>query len=144
MKATVTSCAVPMCTNRQKKGSGLKFYRLPIKNEKLLKTWLSQIGCDTIRVHRDTRICSAHFEGDKKNGKEDVPSIFPSKEARMTCERRERRLLERTPTDSEKSSKDLSVANIGIFKSLISNINLSLLAEAASYPGAGGAEIRSS
>ena len=37
-------------------------------------------------------------------------------------------------TDSEKSSKDRSVVNVrGIFKSFISNINLSLLAEAAVF-----------
>ena len=72
----VTSCAVPLCTNRQRKGSNVKFYRLPLKNKKLLKAWLTRIRCESIPVNNSTRICSDHFEGKRKKGKNDVPSVF--------------------------------------------------------------------
>ena len=73
----VNSCAVPLCTNRCKPGSDIRFYRLPLKKPKLLKIWLQRIRCESIPVNEYTRVCSAHFSGNPKRlGPNDIPSIF--------------------------------------------------------------------
>ena len=64
----VNSCAVPLCTNRCKPGSDIRFY---------FKIWLQRIRCESIPVDEYTRVCSAHFSGNPKRlGRNDIPSIF--------------------------------------------------------------------
>ena len=73
------SCVVFSCSNRAgKKGcENLSFYRLPLKNKKLLRAWLGRMRTESVRVNSNSRVCSAHFEGGKKSDASDVPSIFP-------------------------------------------------------------------
>ena len=73
------SCVVFSCSNRAgKKGcENLSFYRLPVKNKKLLRAWLGRMRTESVRVNSNSRVCSAHFEGGKKSDASDVPSIFP-------------------------------------------------------------------
>ena len=73
------SCVVFGCHNwHGKKGcEGLSFYRLPLKNEELLRTWLRMMRTESVKVNTNSRVCSSHFEGGKKCGPNDVPTIFP-------------------------------------------------------------------
>ena len=68
-------CIVPGCTNNSSM-SGLSFHRLPLHNENLLKKWLVNIKRVNTPVNEYSRVCSEHFEGGKKKGKDDIPTIF--------------------------------------------------------------------
>ena len=72
------SCVVFGCHHKAgKKGSeGISFYRLPLKNKELLKKWLAALKTDSVPVNSNSRVCSAHFEGGKRTGMDDVPSVF--------------------------------------------------------------------
>ena len=68
-------CIVPMCKNH----SGMKeisFHRLPLNNKQLLKRWICKIRRENIPLNKYSRVCSVHFEGGKKKGPNDVPTIF--------------------------------------------------------------------
>ena len=54
---------------------GLRFHRLPLHDENLLKKWLVNIRRKNIHINEHSRVCSAHFEGGEKKDK-DVPTIF--------------------------------------------------------------------
>lgn len=41
-----------------------------------MKAWLARIRCESLPINVHTRICSDHFEGNKKQNRYDVPSIF--------------------------------------------------------------------
>ena len=71
-------CIVPLCNNRSgtPEADGLSFYRLPLKDPVLLKSWLIRIRRENTPVNQHSRVCSAHFEGGRKVGKKDVPSVF--------------------------------------------------------------------
>ncbi len=73
------SCVVYGCHNYAGKTdcAGLSFYRLPLKNKKLLRAWLLRMRTDSVRVNTNSRVCSAHFEGGRKSGLQDIPSLFP-------------------------------------------------------------------
>ena len=78
-------CIVPFCTNRSGRRNGPKysFYRLPLNNPPLLKQWLVKIRWENTPLSKNSRVCSAHFKGGRKCGKDDVPVIFSwSKSAR--------------------------------------------------------------
>ena len=68
-------CIVPLCTNNSVT-CDLHFYRLPVNKPELLKKWLVAIKRENMPVHGESRVCSAHFEGNEKSGANDVPSIF--------------------------------------------------------------------
>ena len=53
----------------------LSFHRLPLQDQNLLEKWLVNIRAN-INVNSYSRVCSAHFEGGKKQGKNDVPTVF--------------------------------------------------------------------
>ena len=54
----------------------LSFYRLPLHDQNLLEKWVVNIRRANINVNNHSRVCSAHFEGGKKQGAKDVPTIF--------------------------------------------------------------------
>ena len=54
----------------------LPFYCLPLHDQNLLQRWIVNIGRQNIRINEHSRVCSAHFEGGKKKGKDAVPTIF--------------------------------------------------------------------
>ena len=68
-------CIVPMCTNNSNM-SELSFYRLPLHDQNLLQRWIVNIRRENIRINEYSRVCSDHFEGGKKKGKDAVPTIF--------------------------------------------------------------------
>ena len=68
-------CIVPECTNNSSM-PGLSFHRLPLHNENLLTKWLVNIKRVNTPVNEYSRVCSEHFEGGKKKGKDDIPTIF--------------------------------------------------------------------
>ena len=67
-------CIVPQCSNNSKM-SGLRFHRLPLHDENLLKKWLVNIRRENIHINEHSRVCSAHFVGGEKKDK-DVQTIF--------------------------------------------------------------------
>ena len=69
-------CIVPQCSNNSSTMPKLSFYRLPLHDQNLLEKWLVNIRRANINVNSHSRVCSAHFEGEKKQGKDDVPTIF--------------------------------------------------------------------
>ena len=68
-------CIVPQCTNNSSI-PGLSFHRVPLHNENLLTKWLVNIKRVNTPVNEYSRVCSEHFEGGKKKGKGDIPTIF--------------------------------------------------------------------
>ena len=54
---------------------GLRFHRLPLHDENLLKKLLVNIRRENIHINEHSRVCSAHFEGGENKDK-DVPTIF--------------------------------------------------------------------
>ena len=75
----VHSCIIDGCKNRSNKEDckGVKFFRLPLRNEELLETWLLLICRRRHEVTANTRICSDHFINGVKRSDSDVPQIFP-------------------------------------------------------------------
>ena len=69
-------CIVPMCTNNSKrKVPGLSFYCLPLNDERLLKKWLANMRRTNTPI-TSSRVCSDHFAGKNRLGKNDVPTVF--------------------------------------------------------------------
>ena len=96
------SCAVFGCHSRSGKPGceGVAFYRLPMRDNKLLRIWLKRLRTESLRVNKNTRICSLHFEGGRKSGPNDIPSIFPWTNSRS------RRPLRKRSTSAEKDDDD--------------------------------------
>lgn len=69
-------CIVPQCSNTSANSPELSFYRLPLHDENLLKKWLVNIRRENPPVNEHSRVCSTHFENGKKDGKNNVPTIF--------------------------------------------------------------------
>ena len=69
-------CIVLQCNNNSVKCPELSFYRLPLHDENLLKKWLVNIRRQNTSVNEHSRVCSAHFENGKKEGKDAVPTLF--------------------------------------------------------------------
>ena len=69
-------CIVPQCNNNSAKCPELSFYRLPLCDKNLLKKWLVNIRRQNTPVTEYSRVCSAHFENGKKEGKNAMPTIF--------------------------------------------------------------------
>ena len=65
---------VPLYTNNSKLPE-LSFYRLPLHGKKLLLRWLVNVRRVNTNVNKHSRVCSAHFEGGRKQGKDAVPII---------------------------------------------------------------------
>ena len=66
---------VPLCTNNSTMPE-LSFYRLPLHDQNLLQRWIVNIRREKIHINKYSQICSAHFKGGKKQGKDAVPTIF--------------------------------------------------------------------
>ena len=69
-------CIVPLYTNSSNDNPELSFYRLPLLDKKLLQRWLVNIRRVNANVNEHSRVCIAHFEGGKKQGKDAAPTIF--------------------------------------------------------------------
>lgn len=68
-------CIVPLCKNIS--GTpGISFHQLPLKDPELLKKWLIKIRRENTPITEHSRVCSAHFDGGKKKGKDDIPVVF--------------------------------------------------------------------
>ena len=74
---------MPLCKNIS--GTpGISFYRLPLKDPELLKKWLIKIGRENTPITEHSRVCSAHFNGGKRKGKDDIPVVFNLDKASLT------------------------------------------------------------
>ena len=71
-------CIVPLCTSRsgRKNGPKYSFYRLSLNNPPLLKQGLVKIRQENVPLNKNLQVCSTHFTGGKKHGKDDVSVIF--------------------------------------------------------------------
>ena len=57
----VNYCSVPGCSSRSDRESSLSFHTLPLKNKILIKKWIHQIGCKSLPLNNNTRVCSKQF-----------------------------------------------------------------------------------
>ena len=57
----VNFCIVPGCSNRSDKETSLSYFHLPLKNQKLMKTWIHKIGRKNLPLNNISRVCSVHF-----------------------------------------------------------------------------------
>ena len=61
--AKMPQCIAYGCNNRSEDLSkGISFFRLPLKNPALLKTWIAKLRLENPPIKETSRICSAHFE----------------------------------------------------------------------------------
>lgn len=72
-------CVVPGCSNRSNKVhcQGIAFYSFPKDNPELLREWLIKTHLCQKEIKENSRICGVHFVNGRRNGKHDVPQIFP-------------------------------------------------------------------
>ena len=54
-------CAVPGCSNRSNREVEVSYFKLPLNNKPLLKTWIHKIRWKNLPLNANTRICSDHF-----------------------------------------------------------------------------------
>ena len=58
-------CIAYGCNNRSEDASkGISFFRLPLKNPELLKTWIVKLRLENPPIRESSRICSVHFSED--------------------------------------------------------------------------------
>ncbi|XP_062512513.1 THAP domain-containing protein 5-like [Corticium candelabrum] len=58
-------CIAYGCNNKDKdRQRGVRFYRLPLKNEPLLKEWLSKLRLKDPPLSQNSRVCTEHFHSD--------------------------------------------------------------------------------
>ncbi|XP_067681957.1 uncharacterized protein [Haliotis asinina] len=73
----VVSCVVVGCTNRFKKGSGLKFHRIPTADERRRK-WLQAINRKNWTPDHDgDRVCGVHFASGSASSDPSDPDYVP-------------------------------------------------------------------
>ncbi|XP_065642964.1 uncharacterized protein LOC136074560 [Hydra vulgaris] len=70
------TCCVPNCFNNSKRNKNLSFYVIP-KEKVLRKLWLAKISRKDFSPSSSHRVCSAHFQGNKKTYMNNVPTIIP-------------------------------------------------------------------
>ncbi|XP_012564728.2 uncharacterized protein LOC105849002 [Hydra vulgaris] len=70
------TCCVPNCFNNSKRNKNLSFYVIP-KEKVLRKLWLAKISRKDFTPSSSHRVCSAHFQGNKKTYMNNVPTIIP-------------------------------------------------------------------
>ena len=93
-------CIVPKCKNRS--GTrGISFYRLPLKHPSVLKLWIIRIRRKNPPINKSSRVCSAHFEGGKRKGRKDVPSVFAWTKNKVKRPPPKRRRIESDPSEVE-------------------------------------------
>ena len=104
------ACCVYGCSSRAGRDRGVHFYRLPLTNKPLLKQWLHRMRTKTVRLNKNTRVCSKHFVGGVKRGLMDVPTVFAWSMTTESGKRPspKRRSLSRSETDT---SVDLDSAH---------------------------------
>nr|XP_047124127.1 uncharacterized protein LOC105845508 [Hydra vulgaris] len=69
------TCCVPNCFNNSKRNKNLSFYVIP-KEKVLRKLWFAKISRKDF-TPSSYRVCSAHFQGNKKTYMNNVPTIIP-------------------------------------------------------------------
>ena len=82
------SCCAVSCTNRFKKGSGIKFYRFPENEDRRLR-WIAAVGRKDWLPNEYTWLCSDHFvSGCKSNdplSPDYIPSVFAHIASPVKC-----------------------------------------------------------
>ena len=68
-------CSVPGCSNRSDKVHNISFCRFPAPNSNLCNIWM--INTRIKHVTKNTRVCSEHFEGGKRDDLDAIPTVFP-------------------------------------------------------------------
>ena len=89
----------------------MTFYRIP-KKESIRREYVRLLRNDNLKLESDsTRVCSAHWTGDKKLSRDILPSIFP-----WSKKKTERRILSRTELTTnvggKKRKADVSTTEI--------------------------------
>ena len=73
----VNFCVVPGCSNRSNREKDLSYYRLPLKDKKLLQVWVHKIGRKSLPLNGNSRVCSQHFEPNSARGRCLLPGEYP-------------------------------------------------------------------
>ena len=73
----VNFCVVPGCSNRSNREKDLSYYRLPLKDKKLLQVWVHKIGRKNLPLNGNSRVCSQHFEPNSARGRCLLPGEYP-------------------------------------------------------------------
>ena len=70
------TCCVPGCSSNTKRDKELSFHKLP-RDVSLREKWVNSIKRKDFIPGEQHRVCSLHFHGAPKQGRSDVPIIFP-------------------------------------------------------------------
>ena len=71
------NCCVPGCTNSWRNSPSLPFHRIPVDVD-LRAKYDRLVRNDNLKLSSSsTRICGAHFPGNQRAFREQLPSIFP-------------------------------------------------------------------
>ena len=70
------TCCVPGYYSNTKRNKELSFHKFP-KDESLREKWVYSIKRKDFIPGEQQRVCSQHFHGAKKQGRSDLPIIFP-------------------------------------------------------------------
>ena len=118
-------CCVPGCSNENHRESNLSYFRLPLKQKKLLKSWIHRIGRKNLPINGETRVCSKHFVNAKGRllRPNEVPSLnlpITSSVKKKRKTRKERRFAGNSvcadssmPTEENLSPDDSSYSSVG-------------------------------
>ncbi|SMN01557.1 hypothetical protein SPONN_1005 [uncultured Candidatus Thioglobus sp.] len=74
------NCAVQGCknTSKSKSTTKLSFHAFPRSKPNILRRWFIKMKHPfDLELSKHAKICSAHFEGGKRKGEDDVPTVFP-------------------------------------------------------------------
>ena len=84
-------CVVPGCPNHAHKAEckGLHFYTLPHDHPDLLRKWFIAMHLSPNSVNKHSRMCSVHFIGGRRQGKDDVPQLFSGNNMRKSPKARQ-------------------------------------------------------
>ena len=74
----VNFCVVPGCSKRSNREKDLSYYRLPLKDKKLLQIWIYKIGRKNLPLNGNSRVCSEHFEPNSARGRCLLPGEYPT------------------------------------------------------------------
>ena len=70
------TCYVPGCYSNTERDKELSFHKFP-RDVSLREKWINSIKRKDFISGEQHRVCSQHFHGPKKQGRSDIPTIFP-------------------------------------------------------------------
>ena len=112
-KSNAVYCCVPLCHNTSNTilsdGRKVTLHRIPA-NATVRRLWLSRLNNvrKNLTVNLSTRVCISHFQDYQL---ENLPTIFPSKPAKIVTERRQLIRISREPPPTQEPLNDLTAVS---------------------------------